>query len=136
MTTNSTPIVNLPKVAQEVEKFYLSGKQTGKLTVDLNAPVNDDITVNLNREKNFSLTLKNALKPVQLHLSNITQLTDGKQKFVASSGEQRQHLLKSFAHKAYQKYLTVNNTTGAMSFTNNKPHRTVFIQNGKCNTKK
>jgi hypothetical protein len=124
-------IINYRKVAKDVEAFYISGKQTGTLPIHLGAPIDDTLNVNLVREKNFASTLRTALLPVQLHISSMARITDGKHQFIASSGEQRKHIFHSIAHNHFQKHLHVNSLTGSMSFANIRPHKTVFV-NYKC----
>jgi len=131
-TNTSPPVVNLIQITQEVEAFYLSGDKTGKLKVQLEAPLNDTLNINLKREKNFTLTLKTALQPVQMYLSNVTQVTSDKHSYTTTSAQERDHHIKSIIHRHWQKHCTVNKITGTMGFVNQRPHKTAFILNGKC----
>ncbi len=106
-------VVNLKQVAKNVQKFYLSGNQTGSINVNLNEPCNESITVNINRLSTFQETLTEVYSTINLYLSNNHKLTYGNKKYVVNNTKSRQAILNHIYSHHFEKYLISNNFSGS-----------------------
>lgn len=106
------PILNIRQVAQNVQKFYLSGNQTGTILVDLNAPCNEQLKVNMIRLSTFQATLSEVYATINLYLSNNHKLTYNNVKYVVNNIKSRQAIINHINGHHFEKYLCGNNYTG------------------------
>lgn len=106
------PILNIRQVAQDVQKFYLTGNQTGIINVTLNAPCNEILTVNVKHLSSFQATLTDTYATINLYLSNNHKLTYNNIKYVVNNIKSRQAIINHVNGHHFEKYLRGNNYTG------------------------
>jgi hypothetical protein len=105
-------ILNIKQVAQNVQKFYLSGNQTGTINVTLNAPCNENLTVNVTRLSTFQATLADTYATINLYLSNNHKLTYNNIHYVVNNVKSRQSIINHINGHHFEKYLCGNSYTG------------------------
>jgi len=72
----NTPIVDIPTVLSDLEKFYLSGAKNKQILVKLSAPVNDTVYLQALRSDTFVNTTINFLNKIKLYLASITYVQE------------------------------------------------------------
>jgi hypothetical protein len=105
-------VVNLKQIAKNVQKFYLSGNQSGNIIVKLNEPCNENITINVTRLSTFQETLTEVYSKINLYLSNIHKITYSNMKYTLNNIKSKNLILNHIHSHHFNKYLVSNNLSG------------------------